>query len=84
MKTYLITFRSITFAQRGEAALQRQGIRASVRRTPRWMEERGCGYALEVKTGEVGLVTGILEKQGISYKRIYRINGDGTVEEDRG
>ena len=83
MKAYLITFRSITYAQRAEAALQRQGIRGNVRRTPRWMEERGCGYALEVKLADSSLGTALLEKQGIPYKRVYRISPDGTVEEGR-
>jgi len=83
MKAYLITFRSITYAQRAEAAFQRQGIRGTVRRTPRWMEERGCGYALEVKLADSGLGTALLEKQGIPYKRVYRISPDGTIEEGR-
>ena len=83
MKAYLITFRSITYAQRAEAALQRQGLRASVRRTPRWMEERGCGYALEVKLADSTHGATLLEQQGIPYKRIYRISPDGTIEEGR-
>ena len=83
MKTFLITFRSITWAQRAEAVFQRQGIRAFVRRTPRWMEERGCGYALEAKLGELASGTQLLEKQGIPYKRVYRIGPDGTIGEER-
>ena len=81
MKTFLITFRSITFAQRAEAALQRHGIRSTIRRTPKWMEERGCGYAVELKQGDVAPVTGILDSQGIAYRRIYRVSEDGTIEE---
>lgn len=83
MKAYLITFRSITYAQRAEAAFQRQGIRGTVRRTPRWMEERGCGYALEVKLPGSEFGTDLLERQGIPFKRVYRITPDGTVEEGR-
>ena len=81
MKAYLITFRSITYAQRAESALQRQGIRGTVRRTPRWMEERGCGYALEVKLADSIMGTSLLDQQGIPYKRVYRLSSDGTVEE---
>ena len=46
MKFYYITFRSVTFAQRGEKVLKKEGIRCTLLRTPRWMEEQGCGYAL--------------------------------------
>ena len=48
MKFYYITFRSVTFAQRGEKALTSSGIRCTLLRTPRWMEEQGCGYALKL------------------------------------
>ena len=45
MKMYLITFRSITFAQKGESALKRAGITCTLLRTPRAMEERGSADA---------------------------------------
>ena len=80
MKTYLITFRSITVAQRAQKALERQNIRSALRRTPRWLEERGCGYGLEVKSPDPAGVTAQLEQQGIPYKKVYRVSDDGTVE----
>ena len=40
MKTYFLTFRSITQAQRAERAYSRAGMVCTMRRTPRWMEER--------------------------------------------
>ena len=46
MRLYYITFRSVTFAQRAEKLLNQKGFRVSLMRTPRWMEEQGCGYAL--------------------------------------
>ena len=83
MKAYLITFRSVTYAQRAEAVLQRQGLRCHIRRTPRWMEERGCGYALELKLADSALGTSVLDSQNIPYRKIYRISADGTIEEER-
>ena len=80
MKSFLITFRSITVAQRAQKALERQEIHSNLRRTPRWMEERGCGYGLEVKVAEPESVTALLEQQGIPYRKVYRIGADGTVE----
>ena len=43
MKEYFVTFRSITFAQRGQQVMQDAGISAQLQRTPRWMEEKGRG-----------------------------------------
>ena len=50
---YLITFRSVTYAQRGERLLNRWGERCSLKRTPRWVEERGCGYSLRLQTDDI-------------------------------
>ena len=37
MKFYYITFRSVTYAQRGEQILHKEGIRCTLLRTPKWM-----------------------------------------------
>lgn len=81
MKAYLITFRSITYAQRGEQALRREGIRCELRRTPRWMEQRGCGYAVQVMLAQIDVATRILRREGITWRKLYRLTGDGGVEE---
>ena len=44
MKKCIITFRSVTPAQRAEEVLRRAGVECSIQRTPKWMEEKGCGY----------------------------------------
>ena len=41
MKVYYITFRSVTYAQRGEKVLQKSGVRVALLRTPKWMENQG-------------------------------------------
>ena len=53
MKFYYITFRSVTYAQRGEKLLNHHNIRCTLQRTPRWMEEQGCGYSLRVRYSQV-------------------------------
>ena len=83
MKAYLITFRSITYAQRGEQAMKKEGVRCNLRRTPRWMEERGCGYAVEAKLADITLGTQILRREGIPYRKVYSLTGDGAVEEEK-
>ena len=81
MKSYYITFRSVTFAQRGERVLTGRGIRCALLRTPRWMEEQGCGYALKVWVKDVGAAVEALREVGVPLRRVYVQRGDGTLEE---
>ena len=78
---YLITFRSVTYAQRGERLLNRWGERCSLKRTPRWMEERGCGYCLQLRQRDVGASLILLQENGIPFSKIYRKEENGTVRE---
>ena len=81
MKLYFITFRSVTFAQRGERLLTAEGIRCTLQRTPKWMEAQGCGYSLRVWTKDVGAVVALLRKAGVPLRRVYIQQGDGNLEE---
>ena len=81
MKIYYITFRSVTFAQRGEWLLEENGIRCSVQRTPKWMEEQGCGYALRVWTGDIRRAAEILSRNRVPVKKYYAQGFDGQLEE---
>lgn len=81
MKYYLLTFRSVTFAQRGERLLKSKGYRCGIQRTPKWMEERGCGYSVKVQTGNVDMVLDILEENQLVYRKVYVQRGDGSLEE---
>ena len=80
MKMYFFTFRSITLAQRAEAALQKSGVKCKMRRTPRWMEEQGCGYGVEFAAAELKQGMEILRKAGIRHRRSYLLQPDGGVE----
>ena len=81
MLTFYITFRSVTYAQRAESVLRRKGIGCALRRTPKWMEERGCGYCLRVKQQSLGEALGLLRSQAIPYKKVYAQNENGAMEE---
>ena len=83
MKSYLVTFRSVTLAQRGEQALARAGYRPRLRRTPRWMEERGCGYGVEVKLAALEEGLRLLRSQQLSWGRIWQMKPGGEMEEVR-
>ena len=81
MKFYYITFRSVTHAQRGESILKQRGIRCTLQRTPRWMEEQGCGYSLRLQTRQISEAVKLLRQEQIPMRKLYRQNGDGTLEE---
>ena len=81
MKFYYITFRSVTFAQRGERVLQKAGLRCTLQRTPRWMEEQGCGYCLRLWTKDAAPAVELLRGQGVPMRKVYAQQGDGQLEE---
>ena len=83
MMTDYITFRSVTVAQRGEKILNAAGIRCVVRRTPRWMEEQGCGYCIRLSGAEVPDALALLQKNQLSWRKVYQQGADGVLEERR-
>ena len=80
MKLFYITFRSVTHAQRGERVLNRAGERTRVQRTPRWMEEQGCGYALRVWSKDIEKAVALLRQERIPLRRVYSQDTDGSME----
>ena len=81
MGLYYITFRSVTFAQRGEKLLSRQNHRVNLMRTPRWMEEQGCGYALKLWTNDITAAVRLLRERRVQLRRVYTQREDGRMEE---
>ena len=81
MGLYYITFRSVTYAQRGEKLLSRQNHRVSLMRTPRWMEEQGCGYALKLWTNDITSAVRLLRGERVQLRRVYAQREDGRMEE---
>ena len=78
MKMDYITFRSITPAQRGQRLLQKYGIETLLQRTPRWMEERGCGYCLRLRQADTGRAEQILRKNDALFSKVYFAEAEGT------
>ena len=81
MSVYFITFRSVTPAQRGEALLRKQGIWCNLQRTPRWMEEKGCGYCLRLQQDRIREAVQTLRAAQVPFRKVYRQDETGTVEE---
>ena len=78
---YLITFRSVTYAQRGERLLNRWGERCSLKRTPRWMEDQGCGYSLRLQTDNIERAVTLLRGEQLPMRKVYLRREDGSLEE---
>jgi len=81
MKSCLITFRSVTPAQRAEALLRKAGFACSLQRTPRRMEEKGCGYSLQLPCQNILAAAEMLTNHEIAYGKLYLRNDNGAVEE---
>ena len=77
MKWYYITFRSVTAAQMGERILRRNRIECTLQRTPRWMEQKGCGYCLKLRQGDLEPALQALREGGASYSKVY-LRQDGA------
>ena len=83
MKKCILTFRSVTPAQRAEGVLRRAGVDCTVQRTPKWMEEKGCGYSLRLDCGDIMAAAALLREAGIPYRRAYALTDQGAPEELR-
>ena len=81
MRIFIITFRSVTFAQRGERLLNRNNHRCVLQRTPKWMEQQGCGYSLRVQTANIEQAAGLLRAEQLPIGKVYRRREDGKLEE---
>ena len=79
MGMHFITFRSVTPAQRGQRILQQAGIVAALLRTPRWMEERGCGYCLRIRPEDSQRAVALLQQNQLNFSNVYT-DVDGRME----
>ena len=75
-----ITFRSVTHAQRAEGILGGAGIRCAMQRTPRWMEEQGCGYCLRLRGEELLRGGMLLRRAGVPFRKMYAQKGNALEE----
>ena len=81
MKKCMITFRSVTPAQRAESILKKAGMECSIHRTPKWMEQQGCGYSLRVNYRDIPAVMMLLREGEIPFRKVYLLTSTGKPEE---
>ncbi len=81
MKKYCITFRSITYAQKGERLLKRAGVDCLLRRTPKALSNKECGYCLQIRPVHFDWAMELLEGDITPYGKVYGIDHTGNFEE---
>ncbi len=80
MRSCFITLRSVTFGQKAQRVLERAGIHGVLQRTPRWMEEQGCGYCIKLKGTDCAKAAQVLQSQQVPFRKIYRQDETGIAE----
>ena len=79
---YLILCRSLTYAQKAAAALERRGISCGIVKAPQRLRDRGCGYALTLSRRFSEAVDLLREKQLLTG-RLFRREENGEYREVR-
>lgn len=82
--SYLLTYRSLTYAQRSARVLERAGITASVSRVPRSVSRRGCAYCVVIPTRHRERALALLDAASLRPERVLLRRADGSVEEAEG
>lgn len=80
MTQYWISFRSLTYAQRAAALLERKGITATVVRLPQHLTKRGCGYAVIIR-GRLRQAASFLGEAKIPWSQLFQRLESGEFQE---
>lgn len=80
-KEWMITFRSVTYAQRAERILRSRQISGRLQRTPKYLTERGCGYCLLLDQLEAFRAVELLRREKLPFEKLYAIDENGVTEE---
>lgn len=81
MLYYLIVCRSLTYAQRTAAALERAGITTRILRSPKSIAGEGCSHSVKISQRNLPHALQVLERVQLQPKRIFITAGDGSYQE---
>lgn len=81
MVYYLFVCRSLTYAQRTAAALERAGIRGQILRSPKAISPEGCSHCVKIAQRNLPGALVMLNKVGLNPERVYITTGDGSFRE---
>ena len=71
MVHYLITCRSLTYAQKAARALERSGITVVIMRTPKGLSKEGCSYCVKVSERKGTMALAILKECDARISRVF-------------
>jgi len=81
MRFCIVTFRSVTPAQRAELLLKKEGYFCQLYRTPRRLQDQGCGYSIRISVKDVQACLELLHDSDVPYGKIYLLRGNYEIEE---
>lgn len=81
MLYYLIICRSLTYAQRTAAALERAGITAHIQRSPKSIAGEGCSHSVKLAQRKLPEALQVLKRVELTPKRVFATAGDGNYQE---
>lgn len=81
MVYYLIITRSLTYAQRTAAVLERVGITAHIMRAPRSIAGEGCSHGVKISQRRLSEALVALNRAGLAPKRVFILTADGSYQE---
>ena len=78
---YLLTCRSLTYAQHMAKTLERAGITAIVAKVPQLISHTGCGYCVKVSAHWFSDALVTLKNAGLFPIRVYALYANGDYGE---
>ncbi len=81
MVYYLMVCRSLTYAQRTAAMLERAGITARVLRSPKVIDREGCSHCVKIAERSLTPSLVVLNRVGLTPRRIFLQAGEGDYRE---
>ena len=81
MLCYLMVGRSLTYAERTGAALERTGITARVLRSPKSIAGEGCSHSVKISQRSLPEALLVLQRADLAPKRIFITAGAGSYQE---
>ena len=78
---YLLTCRSLTYAQRGARVLERAGITGTVSRVPKSISKNGCSYCVVVSARHITRALSLLQKNGLPPEKTFLRDENGRTTE---
>ena len=76
----LILFKSITYAQNGNARLLKNGINSYLMRKPASLAGKSCGFALKINCSDIERAKKLLIENGIAFSSCWKLSSGKWYE----